>query len=200
MKNTTKTVALGLASLSVLATLAMAQGRAEQHGQVGEPGQHARRGAEARFERHAGRHGGRFAQARKFVRELELTDAQRDLARQEAQLVGPAARAAREEARAIVQAARARAQGGDREGARAEAREQLKLLRERTRAEFTPHGRALIQSLTPEQRARIDARLAERGKTFDVDKASERVGRWLARPRVQERAREHAPNATGTGR
>lgn len=196
MKHTIKTAALGLLGSTLLATLTVAQGRAEGQARSGEQRFGARHGEATLFEKRAERR----TAARKFVRARDLTEAQRALARQEAEALAPAARAARDEARSIVEAARARARGGDREGARAAAREQLKALRERTRAEFAPHGRAVIQSLSPEQRARIEARLAERGKTFDVERASERLGRWMARPRVQARVGTGPEKGPRTGR
>jgi len=182
MQHTTKTLVLSFTGLTLLATLALAQGSAEGRGRGAE----ARRDHTARFERGELR-AERFDEARRFARELEFTDTQRDLARQEAQALAPAARAARDEVRAIRDAARTRARDGDAAAARTEARLQLGSLRERTRTVFAPHGRALIQSLSPEQRARIEARLAARGKTFDVERASERVGRWLARPHAEKR-------------
>lgn len=206
MKIHPKTVLLAFTGTTLLASLAIAQGQREGRARgAGDPAD-GRRGAETRTERRADRierRLERLERARRFVRELDLTDAQRALARQEAQALAPAAKAAREEARGILDAARERRRGGDREGAREQAREQLKGLRERTRAEFTPHGRALIQSLTPEQRARIEARLAERGRTFDAERASERVGRWLAhraaacaQGQLEQGQRDERPNRT----
>jgi len=196
MKYTIKTAALGLLGWTLLATLAVAQGRAEGKSRSGEHRFGARHGEATGFEKRADRRAG----ARKFVRSLDLTEAQRALVRQETLGLAPAARAAHDEARAIREAARARGRDGDREGARAQAREQMRALRDRTRAEFAPHGRAVIQSLSPEQRARIEARLAERGKTFDAERASERVGRWMARPKVQARVGAGPEHGPRTGR
>jgi len=201
MTNTMKTVILSLAGLSLFATLAIAQGHAEgrKRGTPGEP--ELRSGHATRFE-HRGQASGRarFDRARKFIRSMDFTEAQRALVRQEAAAIAPAARSARDEVRAIRDAARARAQTGDAEGARKEARAQLEVLRERTGREFAPHGRVLVESLSPEQRARIEERLAARGKTFDVERASRRIGRWLARPGMQERMRDRGDTGPRTGR
>ncbi len=184
---TMKWIALTLAGLSITATLAAAGDRADGRSRDRT---HAVRDGGGR--EHALRQRGERprhwrANARDVLRDLDLSDAQRELARREAEALRPAAQALRDEARAIVAAARTRARTGDRDGARTEARDALRGLRTRARADFTPSGRALVASLTPEQRARMEARSAARGRTFDADRASERVGRWLARPRTEGR-------------
>ena len=184
-----KWIAWTLAGISITATLAAAGERADGRGRDraaavrdGGDREHGVRGQGLR-PRDRLRH--RHADARHVLRDLNLSPAQRDLARREAEALRPAAQALRDEARAIVAAARARARDsdgdGDRAGARTQARDALRELRTRARTEFTPAGRALVASLTPEQRAHIEARLAARGRTFDVERASERVGRRLAR-------------------
>lgn len=198
--NLMKTSILFLAGISVFATLAIAEGRSDGRSR-GRP--HDVESVErdgARSEHRGESRRARVANARRFLREMRFSDAQRALARDEAAAIAQKVRAGRSELRAIRDAARARARGGDAEGARKEARAQRAALRERLGRELAPHGRIFLQSLTPEQRARIEERLAARGKTFDVDRASERVGRWLARPRVQDRMREHVRTGPRTGR
>lgn len=193
-----KWIALTLAGLSIMATVAVAGDRAHKRGDerthavrdggAREQGQHPRgSGLRQRAERRGERMQLWRGRARDVLRDLDLSDAQRELARREADALRPAAQALREEARAIVAAARAGVRTGDRQVAKAEAQEALRELRARARAEFTPAGRALVASLTPEQRARIEARLSAHGRTFDEERASERVGRWLARPHATER-------------
>lgn len=189
MKMNTTSIGLGLAALTLFASLAYADGR--RAGEAQQDGIRARHGRAARFERRA--------DAREFVRGLEFTEGQRALAREHAQSLAPAAEKLRGEAREILRAARERAQAGDREGARTEARAALTELRERMRAETTPHGRVLLGALTPEQRARLEARATERGRTFDPERASARIGRFLARPRAADRLSADRADANRTG-
>jgi len=171
----TKRLALPLALLVLASTVYATSGQ--------DPApRHGRRDRAARAERFE-----RARAGREFLRGLEITDAQRALALEQARAVAPRARELRREALRIRQEAREGVRTGDREAIRAETRGRIRALRERARVELAPHGRALIDSLTPQQRAQIEARLAERGRTFDAQRASERAGRWLARPRVHER-------------
>ena len=171
----TKLYALPLALLVLAGTVYATTGQDRARRQ-----DHRERAARAeRFER--------ARAGREFLRGLEITDAQRQLALEEARAIAPRARELRREAMRIRQEAREGVRTGDREAIRAQTRERLRALRERARAELAPHGRALVDSLTPEQRAKIEARLAERGRTFDAQRASERAARWLARPRVHDR-------------
>ncbi len=149
---------------------------------------HGRRDRASRAERVE-----RVRQGREFLRGLEITDAQRALALEQARAIAPRARELRREALRIREDTREGVRTGDRDAIRAETRGRIRELRERARVELAPHGRALVDSLTPEQRAKIEARLAERGRTFDAQRASERAGRWLARPRVHERLEARQP-------
>lgn len=171
----TKRFALPLALLVLAGTVYATSGQDPAQRQ----GRRERATRSERFER--------VRQGREFLRGLEVTDAQRALALEQARAMAPRARELRREALRIRQEAREGVSTGDREAVRAETRERIRALRERARAELAPHGRALVDSLTPEQRAKIEARLAERGRTFDAQRASERAGRWLARPRVHDR-------------
>ncbi|MBL8863020.1 MAG: hypothetical protein JNK02_13565 [Planctomycetes bacterium] len=192
--NRNSTTALALAGLTVLAGLGWAQSATEGRGR----GRALDEGAvQGRFERSAGQRGHwleRRRELRDFARRLEFTDAQRELARARAAEIAPRARALRAEAREILAAARERARAGDREGARAEARERFRDLRQRARAEWTDAGRPLVDALTPAQRARIEERLAARGRVFDPERASRRAGRALGLPRAVERLARPGPH------
>jgi hypothetical protein len=120
-------------------------------------------------------------QVRELVRSLDVTPEQRELARAEARRLAPIAQDARQRARELVRRVRAD------ETSHAAAREELHALRAETRAALLPHGRRIVDSLTPEQLQRLERAAAARGRTFDPDRLAARVARVLARPRVQER-------------
>ena len=128
----------------------------------------ARRGPRAR----------RHARAR-FLRSLDLSDAQRATLREARAAGAKAGAAAREKARAIRKEARAAGVADD--AARASLRERLKAVRAEARAAVAPEAQKPVTSLTPEQRARLEARAKERGKTFDEARFRARVERALLR-------------------
>ena len=117
------------------------------------------------------------------ARRLGVTDDQRALARSTAQQLRPLAESVKPQIREIVQRARALARSGDREGARAVVQTELKPLVERLRAQTRPMVQPLIQSLTPEQRAKVENFLRARGRTLDEGKLADRLALGLARAR-----------------
>lgn len=169
-----KTTLFGLAALTLLATVTVAEGRRGEHGR-----KFLREGARAeRLERR-----GEIA---KFVRSLEITDFQRAQALAAAKSIAPIASAARAEARGIIENARKSNQTGDKAAIRAAAREQIKALRERAVEQAKPFAQGVFDLLTVEQKAKLAAAAEKHGRTFDADRAVRRMTRLLARPRAVE--------------
>ncbi len=170
MRRMTKTTCLSLAAVLVIASLALAQGTEGHRGRHDGPAT----GPRARLQRRA--------HLREFVHAMAFTDMQKAQALQAARTVEPIAEAARKDAKQIVQAARAANPSGSRDDIRAAVKDQVKAVRERAATQILPSGRALLASLTSEQRAQITERLAKHGKTFDEDRVARRLGFLLSRP------------------
>ncbi|MBK8180862.1 MAG: Spy/CpxP family protein refolding chaperone [Planctomycetes bacterium] len=123
--------------------------------------------------------------ARGFVRSLEITPEQREAAREVARSLAPLMDEVRPEARAILREARELARSGNREAARALIRSQLRPLIQDAVERAKPAVRPLVASLTAEQRARLEAAAAARGRVFD----EERFTGWLTRRLARHGAR-----------
>ena len=150
--------------------------------------------------RHAGRHGERRAELRErfrqgvtqrrrkaadFLASLQSTDEQRRVVLEQAKAAAPIVRAAREEARGLIAKAWAAATKDgtiDRKAAREAVKEQLKALRERTRAQVEPMAKQVVATLTPEQRATIQAHAAKHGRTVDDAKLAKFAAHLITRP------------------
>lgn len=171
MNLSTKSILFGLTTTLLLSSLALADGGKPRTGNDG-----IGRGRHARFERRQ--------HVRQFVRSLEFTDAQRANALAAAKTIAPIAEAARAEGRKLIEDARKNNQTGDRTAIRAAVKAQIEALRERTLKQIEPIGRGLLQSLTPDQRAKIQAALEKHGKTYDEERAARRISLMLARPRA----------------
>lgn len=190
--------ALLLASGAAFATVQ--QGRREAPGRQQEQSQRARAGqgqAQGQGQRQHGhrrglrRHqrpgGGQLTPAqrdelRQRVREhLKLTDQQRAAAEQARRELAPIRDEVRERARDIAGRARELRRNGDVDGARQVLREELRPLVQDTKERVKPHVRPLIESLTPEQRQKIEQFLERRGRRFDENRATGRLGMWLSR-------------------
>jgi len=114
---------------------------------------------------------------------LGATDAQKALLLEKARAAQPVVDAARKEAAGtLAKAYETVKAGGDRRAAREAARASMRSIRERTRAQLEPLARAVLESLTPEQRQKIAGRAAARGGSFDEGRFVRRLGRMLARP------------------
>jgi hypothetical protein len=174
MRFTTKTTCLSLIAVLLIASLALAQGTEGHKDHRNGPRTGPRARVHARMERRA--------HIREFVRAMAFSDTQKAQALQAARTVQPIAEAARSEAKQIVQAARSANPTGTREQIRAAVKDQVKAVRERAATQVLPSGRALLASRTPEQRAKIQERLAKHGKTFDEEKVARRLGFLLSRP------------------
>lgn len=167
---THKPVLFALAALLALGSLATAQEKGRGHrGMDGRAG---------RFERRA--------EIRKFVRGLEITDAQRAQALVAARAIAPIAQSARSEARTILENARKANPSGDRAAIRAAVKPQLEALKQRTLAQAMPIARGVFDTLTPAQKDQLRAAAEKHGRTFDAERATQRLGRLLARPRAVE--------------
>lgn len=118
---------------------------------------------------------------RRFLRKLDATDAQRATALEQARAARPIARAARLEGREIRVEAR-REHPGDREAARATARERIRDLRERTLASLEPLARKVVATLTPDQRKTLEDAARARGKELDAARLEKLVSWLLTRP------------------
>jgi len=119
----------------------------------------------------------RWAAAR-FVRKLDLSDAQRALALQEAKSTQPIVDAARRDAaRILVDADDAKSRGD-----RVDVRGELEALRSATLAKLEPMAQRVIDSLSPEQRKTIEDASTKRGRAFDEKRFVRRTARLLARP------------------
>ena len=118
---------------------------------------------------------------RRFLRKLDATDAQRATALEQARAAKPIARAARLEGREIRIEAR-REHPGDREAARATARERIRDLRERTLASLEPLARKVVATLTPDQRKKLEDAARARGKELDAARLEKLVSWLLTRP------------------
>ncbi|MBM3989240.1 MAG: hypothetical protein FJ294_14935 [Planctomycetes bacterium] len=178
-------VALVLAGSTALA--ALQEGRREAPG--GErTEQGARRDRDgARQRRHGRRRQGRRERRdglRERVRErLGITAEQRAQGRAVAKELAPIAEETRTKAREILKRARDLRDAGDREGAKALLRAELRPLLETTRERILPLTRPLVDALTAEQRGKIGDFLARRGRSFDPDRAAARLGWHMSRRR-----------------
>jgi hypothetical protein len=117
----------------------------------------------------------------KFLKKLDATDAQRQLAIDEARAVRPIAADARAEGRRIRADAR-RANPGDPAAARAAARPKLLALREQTLDDLRPHARRVLASLSADQRKTIEDAARARGKQPSEERLEKVVSWLLTRP------------------
>jgi hypothetical protein len=208
-------IVLTLAGLAVLAGSSIAIAAAQGHGglrQRGDGGSAKGQPSREQFQRglfgvHGGGGGGggrdqglgaRLERRREFIahrigQRLGITDTQREQFRAQAQTVAPVVEQVRGEARAIFERARAAVQGGgDRAAVREQARGELKALFQRSFPQIQPAARAMVEQLTPEQRAKLEAAAAARGKTLDQSRLERGAALILmrrARPEAQRSQR-----------
>jgi hypothetical protein len=190
---------LGLSSMILVGGAAFAFRSAQEGPRRGHPpvraqqsaGQapRAARGGEQRA------HGGRaepmrerLRHGRERLRALEISDEQRELARQAARELAPKANEVRPQIRALVERAKEMRRSGDAEGARAMLRNELKPLLESAKPHAERATAPLVRSLRPEQRAKLEAGAQRRGQNFDERRFSQRLGLMLGSRRAQQRA------------
>lgn len=146
----------------------------------GRDGFDGRRARVMRIARHMRALRGQHARG-EIARRLGVTEEQRAAAREVAQQIRPLAEALRPQVREILTRVKALARAGDHEGARNLVKTELKPLIENARARTRPLVQPLIEALTPEQRAKIEAACRARGRTFDEAKLADRLALRLAR-------------------
>jgi Spy/CpxP family protein refolding chaperone len=152
----------------------------------GDPGENApKQGRAARHEGRALRRMGARRAAR-FLRLLELSDAQK------AQLsdARTAADPVRVDARAKVRAILEEAKKGERTpDTRAKVREQVKAVLAAARSQVEPSAKRMLDALTADQRAKLAERAAKHGKTLDDAKLLQRFERVILAPARRRDAR-----------
>jgi Spy/CpxP family protein refolding chaperone len=126
---------------------------------------------------------------RTFLKKLDATEAQRQLALEEARAARPIAREARIEG-ARIRAEAMRAHPGDRAAARADARAKIRELRERTLDSLRPHAQKVLGSLSPDQRKTIEDAARARWKEPSEDRIEKVVSWLLTRPGAVARIRK----------
>ena len=177
----TKWIGIGLVALSLGGATMAAQAR------NGRPFLRDHPGVRRLIARHPGlaRRFARRAQARegiaRLLESLQATDAQRAVALESARAAEPVAREARSEAARIRMEVLAK-HGGDRAAARAEMRERIQELRQRTLAALEPHAKRILSTLTPEQRAKLTEAATKRGRTLDDERLVKITSFLLTRP------------------
>jgi Spy/CpxP family protein refolding chaperone len=119
--------------------------------------------------------------ARRFVRSLDLSEAQRATFREARE----ATAAVRKDARTQVRTALAEARkAGDRsEPARAALREKVRAVRASALRAVEPQAKRVLDAITPEQRAKIEERAKACGRTVDEARLLRRVEQLLLRRR-----------------
>ena len=116
---------------------------------------------------------------------LQVSDEQRHTVLEKARAAAPIVSAGKDEARRIVAqawAAAAKDPNADRKALRESVRTQLRALREKTRGQVEPLAKDVVASLTPEQRAKLEAAAAKHGRTLDDARLVRRTARMLSRP------------------
>jgi Spy/CpxP family protein refolding chaperone len=134
--------------------------------------------------RHAAQH--RRAASIAFLASADVTNEQRALVLEKARAAAPILAESRRQARTIVAEAwvAAGAQGAqsDRAAVRAAVREKLKTLRAETKGRIDVLAKEVVASLTPEQRQKLEARAAKRGRTLDDARLTRFAAALIRRP------------------
>ena len=65
-------------------------------------------------------------------------------------------------------------------------RSAMQSVKERAQGQVLPIARNVFDKLTPEQKDKLRAAAERHGRTFDPERATQRIGRMLARPRAVE--------------
>jgi hypothetical protein len=175
---TKRTLTAGLAAVLALGTVMPAF--------AGDEGPRPRAGRVGR--RAAHRNGVRRAmrqERRDLLASLQVTDDQRRTVLEKARAAAPIVSAGKDEARRIVAQARAalaKDPAADRRALRESVRTQLRALRAKTRGQVEPLAKDVVASLTPEQRAKLEAAAGKHGRTLDDARLTRRAARMISRP------------------
>jgi Spy/CpxP family protein refolding chaperone len=137
----------------------------------------------ARHERGMLRRGAR-RRAMRFLRLLDLSDAQKAQLSDARTAAEPVRKDAREKVRAILEEVR---KGERTPETRAKVREQVKAVLQAAATQVEPSAKRLLDSLTPEQRARLSERAAKHGRTLDDAKLLRRFERLVLAPGLHGR-------------
>jgi Spy/CpxP family protein refolding chaperone len=154
-------------------------------GERAAAGRHGAGRAGARRDRFRKALRGMRTERRDLLASLGATDEQRRTVLEKARAAAPIVSAAKDEARRIVAqawSAAAKDPSADRKALRESVRTQLKALREKTRGQVEPLAKEVVASLTPEQRAKLDAAAAKHGRTVDDARLTRRAARLISRP------------------
>jgi hypothetical protein len=138
--------------------------------------QDGRRDARGRHQRRRSR---RKMRRERVRRTLGVTEEQRQLGREAAKELAPLRDELRPRVRELGEHARERLRSGDREGARTLLKNELRPLIEDARRRARPHVQSLLESITPEQRERLEAAATRRGQHFDEERLAGHLGRRL---------------------
>jgi hypothetical protein len=180
-------VLVGMVAVGGVAFASSAAQESAPRGERAERQERDGRGLRQRFVK-------RMRQRRDFARSLEISEAQRESARAAARELAPLAESLRPQVKALLERARALRRDGDREGARNVLKNELKPLLESVKPQTERALAPLMGSLTPEQRAKLEAAAQRRGRSFDEQRFAHRLGLVLSSRGAQERARgDHRP-------
>jgi len=121
-----------------------------------------------------------------FLASPEVTNEQRALVLEKARAAAPILADARRQARTIVAEAWASATADgakpDRRAIRASVKDKLKTLRTETRGRIEVLAKEVVASLTPEQRQKLEAVAAKRGRTIDEARLTRFAMALISRP------------------
>jgi hypothetical protein len=172
-----KWIGIGLLTLALCGGAAVAQ----------TPGGHRWIGRHPLARRIVQRRAEARSEFRRFLDTLQVTDAQRAVALEEARAAEPIAREARREASRIRFEARRGPHTRDGRAAREEIRGRMKDLHDRTLVQLEPLARRVLSTLTPEQRTKLTDAAAKRGKSLDEARLVKITSWLLTRPMTASR-------------
>ncbi len=118
---------------------------------------------------------------RQLLRSLDVSESQKGAARAVAESLQPIVDELRPKVAPLLQQARELARSGEREAARELLRSELRPLCKDALTQAKPLVQPLVGTLTPEQRAKLEAAAAARGRSFDEERFTRRLTWMLAR-------------------
>lgn len=145
--------------------------------------EHARGFEHVRGQRHARLRAAHKRQQRgqEFLRSLAVSESQKKAARTIAQSLRPIVDELRPQVMPLWKQARELARSGNRDAARELLRSELRPIVKDALVRAEPLVQPLVATLRPDQRAKLEAAAAARGKTFDEERFTRRLTRMLAR-------------------
>ncbi len=172
-------VALALLIAGGVSFAAVQQGQRAGDG----PQEHTRRFERVLGQRHAlfGDGHRRRQRGRELLRSLDVSESQKEQARAVAQSLQPIVDELRPRVVPLLKQARDLVRNGDREAARELLETELRPIRKDALARAKPLVQPLVGTLSPEQRAKLEAAAAARGGSFDEERFTKRLAWMLAR-------------------